>query len=69
MDDTNSSDSLAARRGKIAGILHGRPVMENTTGKTRHGKHARVKQALQGFRMEAGSNPENDAAVRKGCRE
>ena len=47
VDAPNSSASLAARRGKLAGILHGRPVTEKTTGKTCHGKHARVEQALE----------------------
>ena len=46
VDAPNSNASLAARRGNLAGILHGRPVTEYTTGKTCHGKHARVEQAL-----------------------
>ena len=46
VDTPNSSASLAARRGNLGGILRGRPVTENTTGKACHEKHAHVKQAL-----------------------
>ena len=42
----DSSAALAARPGNLAGILHGRPVTENTIGKTCHGRHTRVEQAL-----------------------